>query len=445
MSTATTTSSVVIDGYTFNIAVTVTSPSTGIQASRIADLLEPFGVNTFSSLDGNSNLWGSWPADYSPPTVIAAMNWLTNNSGLTMRGREYHYAGRETMQAKWLSQVTAGTGSKFSICVGSNGDLTAVPTLLSLAAAPENNVGWIEGSNEPNNDFGSGQVPSAVVQDIQTQLFAGRPPGVEVLGPSIVFGMPYPEGYILPAYVPSTTSLSSGMTLSNGHFYPPRNPDIDDGSGRGGSFDDVVVGLTKVYGKKPVITEWHPTLYNNDGHSSDDMLAAYLTPINMLSANRLGVSGMWWYSLFDYGSTYKSGLFPTNATNPRPAAYAIRAMYSLTGDKGQNKRTFSPGKLAYTVSGLPSPVNAASPHTGGQHALFQSSDGRFFLFLWNSQLTYGGPKVPVTVKFGSAVHSVSEYNLNAGATAMTALQSLSNVSGLTSQLDASARLLVVSP
>ena len=45
--------------------ITPPTPGTGVQAKRIADLIELFGVNTFSSLDEH-NIWGSWPADYQP-------------------------------------------------------------------------------------------------------------------------------------------------------------------------------------------------------------------------------------------------------------------------------------------------------------------------------------------------------------------------------------------
>jgi hypothetical protein len=36
-----------------------------VQAKRICELIELFGVNTFSSMDEH-NVWGSWPADYRP-------------------------------------------------------------------------------------------------------------------------------------------------------------------------------------------------------------------------------------------------------------------------------------------------------------------------------------------------------------------------------------------
>ncbi len=423
---------ITVDGYTFDI--TVTAAKVGVQAARIADLLEPLGFNTFSSLDTN-NVWGAWPADYSPASVIAAMNWITNGSGLTAQGREYHYAGRETIQAPWLKQVTAATGAKFSMCVGANGSLNDVASLLALAVDPKNNIAWVEGINEPNNDFGSGPVPAVTTLAIQSAL------GSNAIGPSIVFGLPFPEDYITPPYfsIADLTQLKSGF--NNGHFYPPRQPDVDDGSNRGGTFDDVVQGLSRVYGTKPLmITEWHPTLYNEDGQSANDQLAAYLAPIMLLSSHRLGVKGMFWFALFDYGANMRCGLFPqTGATNPRPAASALRAMFTLTGDKGATKRTFTPGRLNYKISGLPAPVDAASPNSGGQHALFQASDGRFFLVVWNTQLMSGGVAVPVTIKLPAAA-AIKEYNITTGS--LTPIQSITG-STIVSQLDASVRLFVI--
>src|SRR5215469_5995511 len=108
-------------------------PDTGRQAKRIADLISLFGVNTFSSLD-SGNLWGSWPADYQPDTVIAALQFILGDSGHAFRIREYHYAGRETMQRPWLAQVTAAfPGTQVALCVAANGSVEDVPTMLQIA------------------------------------------------------------------------------------------------------------------------------------------------------------------------------------------------------------------------------------------------------------------------------------------------------------------------
>src|SRR5262252_8196551 len=96
-------------------------PGEGVQAKRICQLIELFGVNTFSSLD-TGNVWGSWPADYRPDSVIAALNWITESSGFALRLRVYHYAGREVMQLPWFEQITnAIPAIESTICVGANG------------------------------------------------------------------------------------------------------------------------------------------------------------------------------------------------------------------------------------------------------------------------------------------------------------------------------------
>ncbi len=436
---------IVVDGYTFTISVTgtVTTGTTGVQAGRIADLLEPFGGNTFSSLTADANLWGPWPADYSAPSVIAGMQYITNNSGLVMQGREYHYAGRESIQAPWLKQVTAATGAKFTMCVGSNGSSSDVASLRTLAADPANNIAWTEGLNEPNWDNGGGAVPKATALAVQTAL------GATSIGPSIVVGFPSPESWIAPGYLTATEAAQLACAFSNGHYYPSTLPDLDNGEGRGGEFDSLIQGLRKAYGAKPpMVTEWHPSLFNADATKrSSDALDAYYAPITLLSAYRLGVRGMFWFSMFDWkdpsqSGYMKCGLFPkTGGVSPRPVASVLRALFTLTGDKGATKRTFAPGRLDYTISNLPPPVNTASPHSGGQHDLFQASDGRFFLIVRNAQAAPGGTATPVTIRFPTSSRAVKEYNITSGS--MTPVQSISAPSSIISQLDASVRLFII--
>lgn len=71
---------------------------------------------------------------------------------------------------------------------------------------------------------------------------------------------------------------------------------------------------------------------------------------------------------------------------PRQAAHVIRAMYTLTGDRGSDRQTFDTGSLDYNVTGLP----GGALHTGGQHALFHNSSGTSFLYVWRAQQYLGG-------------------------------------------------------
>lgn len=432
---------------------TPTPPPPGVQAARIADLLERFGVNTFSSTSSTSNTWGSWPADYSTASVIAAIRNLVGASGLTINVREYHYSDR-TWQGAWCQTVFAATGARFAMAVGANGSASDAASMISMAGGT-GWLKWVEGINEPNTEFGDPNATpstSTVVSPettIAIQQAVSATEAATVVGPSIVFGTPFPEGYIVPGYASAEqiAQVAAASKVANVHFYPPHQCDVDDGSGRGGTFDDVVQGMSGLYGGQPtLITEWHPTLYNEDGHRLDPAYDAYYAACFFLSAFRLGALGWFWYALFDFGKDYLSGLFPkTGGVSPRPVANTIRAMFTLTGDVGATKRTFAPGTLAYTVAGLPPPLPNA-PNTGGHSMLFQNSAGTFFLFVWNAQNAPGGAAVPVTVTFGQAMSSVRDYNVSDATSTpapVTPIQDLADASSITLQLSAAVHLLVI--
>ena len=264
------------------------SPGTGIQASRIADFLCNYsGCDMFPSMD-EGNVWGSWPADYRPDTVIAAYDWLMNGSTNYPINRVYTASYRMEILRPWLP-LLAERGHRFVGGVAANGKVADAEATLELARDPANGLVMVEGLNEPNTNFGSGEVPPQMTKDIQDYLWRNKLPGIPVVGPSIVFGLPYPEGYITPGYCSAEdiAYLNARMDIIAGHFYPPNVCDLDAGANRDGCFDDVVIGLRKAYGSdKPIsMTEWQTTLYGQNG--TDDHLDGYYTPWMMLSAWRL--------------------------------------------------------------------------------------------------------------------------------------------------------------
>src|SRR6478735_4611371 len=88
------------------------SPGTGIQASRIADFLCNYsGCDMFPSMD-EGNVWGSWPADYRPDTVIAAYDWLMNGSTNFPINRVYTASYRMEILRPWLP-LLAAQGHRF--------------------------------------------------------------------------------------------------------------------------------------------------------------------------------------------------------------------------------------------------------------------------------------------------------------------------------------------
>lgn len=403
-------------------------PGEGVQAKRICELVEAFGVNTFSSMDEH-NVWGSWPADYRPEQVISALKWMTGDSDFAFRIREYHFAGREAAQSPWLRAVcSAIPGTRVALCVGANGQTRDVATMVALAADPAHGVAWLEGLNEPNEDFGSGTVPLATTVGIQDALWTSNS-GKWIMGPSIVAGMPHPEGWVRGYCGDQMGAINAMLRYGNGHYYPPGCPDI---AGSGTSIGEYIDGLNIAYGSQTHITEFHPTLFNHAGAAPGQPgwngdRDAYYTLLSLFRCGKIGDdTGLWWYALFDYGQTYICGLFPKNASDPRRAAYALRNLCAAARDRGPTMRNFAPGRLAVTVTGL-----AAS-----NWDLYQASDGRFFIPLWRAGAEPGGATIDVTVALGKSA-TVIDHDLLTGNS--RSVVDASVVVGLGNE----ARLLVV--
>lgn len=411
-------------------------PQTGVQAKRVADVVELFGVNTFSSMNEH-NAWGSWPADYRPDSVIAALKYMTDGTGFAFRIREYHYNGREAMQRPWLTQIVGALpGTRVAVCPGANASTNDVPSMLSLANDPACGIFWVEGLNEPNTDFGSGEVPLSMTKAIQDAVWAGGQ-GKVVLGPSIVAGIPHPEGWITGYCGAELPAINAAMHEGNGHYYPPGCPDVPR---TGYSTTEYVGGLAGAYTHPVHLTEYHPTLYNSQGNKPDQPgwsgeRDAYYTLLTLLRCGKAG-TGLWWYALFDYGTSYICGLFPKCGTDaPRPAATALRNLCQIASDPFADARTFSPGKLGVKVEGLTANCD---------WDLYQTSDGSFMLAIWHAEPDLGqGDAVAVSVVFDNVVANVMEYDPLSSGSYLHSTLSAVGVSQYDFVLPAGVRILAV--
>lgn len=418
----------------------------GTQAKRIIALDRYMGVNTFSSLD-QSNVWGSWPADYSPPTVIKCLRWIVQRTGHTVSVREYHYDGRTDMQRTWLQALKTEFPDMANImCIGANGGVGDVASMIALHKDVSTGVVWVEGENEPNTNFGSGEVPYDITKAVQEAVFNDANYGSS-FGPSIVAGTPHPEGWIT-GYCGTQNNLdllNANMDIGNGHYYPPGAPDVPS---TGYSVNEYIGGLWGAYAQNQIsLTEFHPTLYNSQGNNPgqpgwSDARDAYYTLTTVFRCAQNGTHSLWWYALLDYGTVYTCGLFPTNESNPRCSAFALRALCSLCADPGNARATFSPGRLDFTMTG-----GDANTFTD----LYQGSEGTFYLMLWRSLDEPGGQPVPVEFSFPAKPAKIEEFDLTKLAAqkqsaSYTAVQVNTARDGkLRSQLDGSARVIRITP
>ena len=135
-----------------------------------------------------------------------------------------------------MAAVVGRAGHRFVGGVAANGNVADAEATLELARDPANGLVMVEGLNEPNTNFGSGEVPPQMTKDIQDCLWKNKLPGIPVVGPCIVFGLPYPEGYITPGYCSAEdiAYLNARMDIIAGHFYPPNVCDLDGGANRDG-------------------------------------------------------------------------------------------------------------------------------------------------------------------------------------------------------------------
>lgn len=444
-------------GTVYGLAVAAgTGDATGTQARRIADVLQRFGVNTFSKLNRNGYpwSWGGSQGSYDAVTTGLALNYLTGTSGLTLNVREYHRGDGSAsdpltpLQKGWIRDVHQATGAPFSIAIGANGGANDIGGIVAIVqdsiSSGMNYVKWVEGINEPNMNFGSGVIPVATTASVQMSLYQqihAITSSVAVAGPSVVFALPNPENSLNSYLSTYKQTILDHSDANNIHVYPPKSPNAYDGNSRGGALADINTGVATALPGKPMLnTEWHTTFYSSI-HKNDPAYEAYWGPIYLLSTCLdFDWQASFQFALFDYNSvSMRCGLFATDNTNPRPVANALRALFQLTGDHGTDKLTFVPEKLDVTVAGLP-PKPSGSLYAGGRWTLLENSAHEYFLLLWNEQNDLNAATTPVTVTFNAHdMAKVEEFNITSGS--QTPVQTLTGVHTLTVNLDTSLRLL----
>jgi hypothetical protein len=184
--------------------------------------------------------------------------------------------------------------------------------------------------------------------------------------------------------------LTPWVSLGNVHSYPlyPGSPEL---------YADMVNRGRPFAGKPMYLTEigYHTSSWANDPHApvTETVQAKYL-PRALLSAMNLGYKRAYVYEFLDEGTNatdlqHHFGMVHYDGT-PKPAFTALKNLVSLLKEPGAS--VFA-SKFSYTID-----ANSAVV----KHALFQKSNGDYFLALWSEvpsdDNTYAEP---VTLTFGA--------------------------------------------
>jgi hypothetical protein len=262
------------------------------------------------------------------------------------------------------------------LATGSGYNPNLVPALIDKI---KNNIGTqyyigIEGLNEPeninDNDPNWPATTRAVQQAIYTKMKSDAAwNNVKVLGPSV---FDYPSFQLVG-------DLRSMTDYGNMHWYPQdREPSATDAAYFSEYYD-----LARQY----CYNDTRPIILSETGYTNQNTLAVpenvtakYILRNMMYLLYTKNMNKVFNYQFLDEGTDLSNfdqtwGLLHSDCSE-KPAYGALKNTISLLKEPGAN---FTPGQLAYTLSGT---------MTNIYQKLFQKSNGRFYLVIWQDARSY---------------------------------------------------------
>lgn len=422
---------------------------TGTVPKRIADLLESFGVNCYpNGQDGAGAGYNSRTDTIA--SYVTGLTYLTGGTGMGLTNRVYgdgSSSANETAQVSFCTGVSAQMPNvKWCACwQWTNASMDTITQGLVSAGVCK----FAEGPNEPNNSSQT-NLTAAECVSAEQNLYTDFSASVPIAAASVIDtgSNTYEADY----YGSLLTEAIQASTYWNGHDYPNSGAPSNDLWRRTG----LIAG--EGFPVSGVITEYHSLLYNTStAQAGGDTLSGYYLVCGLLAAFLyFNTVAFIWYDMYDYGYNlsppdyaYPVGLFEDySPTTPRYPAQVMHNFFALCADASATRHTFAPSELNYTVTGLPAKWagDGGIASGGGQQALFQGSNGTFYLLIWNEQNALAtGTTETVTVTFNNVkMASVVDYSLTNGITVpATPIASYTNVGSLTMNLTTEVRLLVI--
>ncbi|MCJ2021812.1 calcium-binding protein, partial [Methylobacterium sp. E-065] len=388
---------------------------TAQSAVRAADIVGKLGVNTH--IIYNDGQYADIAQDLRDVQYLGITNLRDAAPNAATAGQDAAIAGQNNLAA------AAQAGMKFDFIVqGSVNPVDAVKQIHAFVVAHPGSVTGIEGPNEVNNFPVTyhGLTGTAAAQAYQQDLYTA------VKADPILKDVPVLSFTDFPA--PKTASDMNNIHLYNKIGGQPRG-DISGADASVSSIDP---------GKPIAITElgYQTSIaagIANKWEGVDENTQAKLILNSVLDAAQLGPSKIYLYQLLDAYSDPQNtnienhfGLFHLDNT-PKPAATALHNLTTILSDPGSNASQFTPGGLAYSLSGMPSSANTF---------LTQKSDSSYQIVLWNepdiwNEQTHqpiSAASSPVTVQLDQTFSTVQVFDPMGGTSPVQILHDVSSVS-----------------
>jgi len=335
-----------------------------VQAYPSDSFVDSIGVGTHMTYT-DTNYYLEWP------TVFYDLQWLGVRH---VRDGYYNFPAGTPYVAEHQQLASAGIKTDYVMPYNT---ATTSATVASIARQVDD----MEAVEAPNECDLAGDCGSTAAQSMANMLAflpivdaSGSAVGVPVLGPSLANYTAYAQ----------VGNLASEMTDNNLHVYfGGRNPGSQGWGGfdaEGNSYGSIPFWLDMANEDAPnvpvMITETgyvmvpQPQPYNIPPATG----ASYI-PRTLLLTYAAGVKRTYIYELLDEVSSPGYGLIDGNM-NPKPAFLAVQNLIANLWDEGPS---FTPGKLAYSLTGGGSTL---------KQLLFQKRDGSFWLVLWLEQSSY---------------------------------------------------------
>jgi hypothetical protein len=213
--------------------------------------------------------------------------------------------------------------------------------------------------------------------------------------------------------------------LNNFHEYPQR------ASPPAGSAADTVAHVPPIQipGLNSVVTEFGYRDIYDGAHGVNANVQGIYEIQGWLDNYRMGLPLTVYYEIFssDYYQMYYDW------TTPKPVSIARHNISAVLHDTAGSARSFSPGALNYSISGLPGEIIGNGPwgpgsyvERGGFSFLLQKADGNFYIVAYTSPWLFNAatyteltpPTYETTVNLGITATTVKVYDPFVGTTAI---------------------------